>query len=551
MHGVLSFPVPAERASGEGLASLLEGLPVGRRRNGTAQLTLYDTFDGRLWRKGLCLRGLVSAGRRELQLLTLEGEIQGRLPLPEALDFAANLPAGRLRDTVAEVAGARRLLPAVTIEKRLETRPLYQSPRSGSAPSLQGKRSASKRLASKILGSKLLPAKKIGYLLLVDRRVVPSGAGGSRDLQRRLRIEPLRGYAAACRPVVEALEARLGRPAEALEDELADALTAAGSWLDRHSLKPGLDLDPEETAGAAALAILRPLRATLRANEQGVVAELDREFLHDYRVALRRLRSALGQLRGLFPRREVEVLRSELAWLGQQTGPKRDLDVLLESLPHLLEPLPAWVREGFVPLEAQLAQAAGEAQKEIVKSFASSRYRQTMEALDGFLERRAQASRQPAEARRPIREVASERLAKAARRVVERAEALGPDPEPAALHSLRIACKKLRYLLEFFRSLYPRAEIDRLVEALKGLQDVLGSLNDLVNQEQALRRAAVEVGTSALAATGYVVARLDERRAREGERFAGALRAFLRRDNQERVRRLFRTPLSSETEVSP
>ncbi len=550
MHGVFSFPLPAERAAGEGWLALIEGLPLGRRRSGSAHLTLYDTFDGLLWQEGLCLRGLVSEGRRELQLLTLAGQLRGKLPLPETLDFAANLPAGRLRDVVAETIGARRLLPAVTIEKRLEIRPLYQAPASGPAASAGGRRSRTSSLASKLLSTRLRPAKKIGYLTLVDRRVVPSGALGSRDLQRRLRIEPLRGYAAACHPVVEALEVRLGRPAEALEDELADALTAAGSWLDRRSLKPGLDLDPEEAAGAAALAILRPLRATLRANEQGVVAELDREFLHDYRVALRRLRSALGQLRGLFPRREVEALRSELAWLGQQTGPKRDLDVLLESLPDLLDPLPSWVREGFVPVEAQLVQAAREAQKEIVKSFASSRYQQTMEALDGFLERRAQASRQPAAARRPIREVASERLGKAARRVVERAEALGPDPEPAALHALRIACKKLRYLLEFFRSLFPRAEIDRLLEALKGLQNVLGSLNDLVNQEQALRRAAVEVGTSALAATGYVVARLDEHRAREGERFAGALRAFLRRDNQERVRRLF-SPPSSDIEVSP
>lgn len=542
MHGVLSFPLTAEQAAGEGLTSLTEGLALGRRRRGAAQLTFYDTFDGRLWQEQLCLRGFVSGGRRELQLLTFAGEIEGRSPLAEAIDFAARLPPGRLRETVLELAGERRLLAALTVEKQIVARPLYTA-RGSAAGGTPAGGTPARGPAPRRLAGRLLARKVIGYLSLVERRVLPAEDGDPRELRRRLRIEPLRGYDKACKPIAEALEARLGRPPESLAEELAEALTAAGSWLEDRSKKPDFHLDPDEPAGTAVLRILRPLRETLRANDQGVVAELDREFLHDYRVAVRRLRSAVGQLKRLFPARELEALRAELGWLGEQTGPKRDLDVLLEMLPKALEPLPAWVRRGFEPARAHLEAAAAEAQAELAKSFSSSRYQQVMGALDGFLERRARAARQPAEARRPIREVASERLDRAARRVAERADELGPDPEPAALHRLRIACKKLRYLLEFFRSLYEKAEIDRVVEALKDLQDVLGALNDLANQDQALRRAAEAVAPGqapqALAATGYLVARLDERRAHEAEKLAGALRAFLKHDNQERIRGLF------------
>ena len=305
----------------------------------------------------------------------------------------------------------------------------------------------------------------------------------------------MRGYAKACQPSARLVEERVGRPAESLEDELAEALAVAGSWLERQSLKPDLHFEPEEPAGEAALRLLGRLREALRAQEQGVVEELDREFLHDYRVALRRLRSALGQLRRLFPAREVEALREELAWLGEVTGPKRDLDVLLEMLPGGARE-GARLGPGGLRAGAVAARRGGRrgSDRALAKSFTSKRYDQALAPWTPFLERRARARRAPADARRSIREVASERLSKAARRVLDRGEALGPQPEPAALHGLRIACKKLRYLLEFFRSLYPKAEIDRVIEALKDLQDVLGNLNDLANQEQALRRAAARAG---------------------------------------------------------
>jgi CHAD domain-containing protein len=67
-------------------------------------------------------------------------------------------------------------------------------------------------------------------------------------------------------------------------------------------------------------------------NEPGVRAALDSEFLHDYRVAIRRTRSLLRQIRNVFPDDAVEHFSSEFSWIGRLTGPSRDMDVLVLAL---------------------------------------------------------------------------------------------------------------------------------------------------------------------------------------------------------------------------
>ncbi len=78
-----------------------------------------------------------------------------------------------------------------------------------------------------------------------------------------------------------------------------------------------------------AYGVHRAHLAAMRWNEAGLRADLDSEFLHDWRVAVRRTRCLLGQLKQVFPAGETRRLRSELGWLARLTGPLRDLDVFL------------------------------------------------------------------------------------------------------------------------------------------------------------------------------------------------------------------------------
>ena len=103
-----------------------------------------------------------------------------------------------------------------------------------------------------------------------------------------------------------------------------------------------------------------------------------------------------------------------------------------------------------------------------------------------------------------------------------------PESPAEALHELRKQCKKLRYLMEFFQSLFPKEQIKQLIKILKGLQDNLGEHQDLEVQEHTLKDFSKEMMVAAgvpaetLLAMGILVQDLDNRRqcARDADRFA-------------------------------
>src|SRR5262249_30328785 len=108
-----------------------------------------------------------------------------------------------------------------------------------------------------------------------------------------------------------------------------DAMRAAGSPPAGVSSKLRLDISPIQPAGVAAETVLARTLATVQANFPGTLADLDTDVLHDLRVAARRARSLLRQLKAVFPPEPLDALRDELKRLQQITSETRDLDVLL------------------------------------------------------------------------------------------------------------------------------------------------------------------------------------------------------------------------------
>jgi CHAD domain-containing protein len=115
------------------------------------------------------------------------------------------------------------------------------------------------------------------------------------------------------------------------------------------------------------------------------------------------------------------------------------------------------------------------------------------------------------------------------------------------LHALRIECKKLRYLMEFFTSLFPRKKMTRLIKQLKKLQDNLGEFNDLSVQQDYLMHIAEELplddprSRKALVATGYLVENLGYKQKKVKANFAATFTEFASPANQKLFRRLFAT----------
>lgn len=245
-------------------------------------------------------------------------------------------------------------------------------------------------------------------------------------------------------------------------------------------------LHPVQAFRVAALSCL----AHLQANEAGVVlpsgsngAWPDPEFVHQARVALRRLRTGLRLFRAHLPSRFVEHWAGEWKALAGQLGEARNWDVLAT------ERLPEWVPEpvgGGARDPAALAvldwvqgqrRAAGQRAADALGASAHAlRLLAFTHAVLCLLPPDAPTLRDPTDTRLAdwARGALRERHA-ALREEAHRARRAGPEGR----HALRIALKKLRYAQEFLTSLLPPKRVQRSTAALADAQELLGELNDL------------------------------------------------------------------------
>jgi CHAD domain-containing protein len=154
----------------------------------------------------------------------------------------------------------------------------------------------------------------------------------------------------------------------------------------------------------------------------------------------------------------------------------------------------------------------------------------------------------PAKAGDPAGEAARRRIWKLYQRFLRQGTAIDADSPERDLHRLRITGKKLRYLVEFFRSLYPPAEVALLVKAMKGIQDFLGDFQDLTVQQVRLgelaRQMAAEgdVPPETLASLAMLVAKLRQQQQRARRQFPACFRVFSHGRGRRGYVRLFSPP---------
>ena len=475
----------------------------------------YDSFDWRIHRSGGTYQTTGSGSHRVHLWRDAEGRVRHRLRHASDPGFPADLPPGPLRDDLAAVLSMRRLLPVVTLSARVRTIAVLDD-----------------------------EEKTTVRLRIESGTSSPPERGEVHELKPRVRVAPVRGYDAERVQVASFLREDC-RLLPAAAGQLEHALEPLGRAPRDYTSKYQIALDPEMPARDAARAIHLSLLATMLRNEEGTRRDLDSEFLHDFRVSIRRTRSALTQIREVYPAPDVERFKEEFCWLGTETGPTRDLDVYLLKMEVYKEGLPEEVRADLGPLEEFLGGKQKLAHDRLVTVLDSQRYRRLVEQWRAFLTEAPPGSLLARNAERPIRKVASERIWRVYRRMVKRGRAIRDDAPAEALHDMRIRGKKLRYLLEFFQSLYRQEEIDRLVAELKRLQDNLGDFNDYQVQRRSLQGFAAEMAEEGSAplrtqlAMGRLLGRLDTGRAAERSRFAKRFGRFASRENRKTFARLF------------
>lgn len=263
-------------------------------------------------------------------------------------------------------------------------------------------------------------------------------------------------------------------------------------------------------------AILGNCLAQIRGNEDGVIEGNSSESLHQMRVGLRRLRSALRLFEGVAPC--PAELQQEIEWLGAELGAARDWDVLSTSTLGRVAGAPAGNTQ-LMGLQSAVLEVVQARRREAAQAVASPRYSRLLLGLFAWIQAaRWRDGLEESGVRKldaPLKKFARSAIKETHRRVVRR----GRDLEQAdahALHRLRIAGKKSRYAVEFFQSLYPARRARPYVATLARMQDELGWRNDVSVGDGLLQQFQKDGSTAAPAASfarGYLAAQLktDER----------------------------------------
>ncbi|MBI3222640.1 MAG: CHAD domain-containing protein [Nitrosomonadales bacterium] len=234
------------------------------------------------------------------------------------------------------------------------------------------------------------------------------------------------------------------------------------------------DIAEKDTLAEVLQTLLWSCVQHLQANLRGAMSSADAEYLHQMRVALRRMRVVLRITEKICPDVQLATLSREVAALCVALGRIREWDVFISGT---VQPMCARMA-GHGGLQALLASS----ERQRADCYAALRGGTQARELQRLLLRFAIWMNgnywQKAPLLAPARDFASRRLHRLAKRLAESGRGL-KSFDATGLHALRILGKKLRYSAEFFSGWYERKATRSFLAALSEVQEVLGQINDV------------------------------------------------------------------------
>lgn len=455
-----------------------------------------DTFDRRLDTTGMSLEYQEVASGARLMLSRADGSTVSApaagLRWPALAD---TFPTGSVRDAIAPVAGIRALISSDAEQRRLQLLELHNK-----------------------------DGKTVARVELDE----PASAN-TPNSPARVTVRTLRGYESQAQRAIRVLVDFGLRPIEGSVNR------------DHKAPRQTVETRRAEPANVLLTNALSERREAMHDNLPGLLADVDTEFLHDFRVAIRRTRSTLKLGRSSLP--EVMRTRWEPAfkWLGDLTTPVRDLDVYELDLPTMSGWLVSTNPGELEHFAAHLRSRRTAELRALVRGLKSAKFGRLMTEWESEL---AQMVHTPGDGEQlTAGGLADAGISRAYRRVARDGAAITEESPAEDLHALRKRCKELRYALEVCAPVVAKGPRKHAVANLKGLQDVLGRFQDSEVQRQALRGFAEEMmadGTpaSAVLAMGELIGHLDADQDRARHEFAGAFARFVQPSNQQLMHRL-------------
>jgi triphosphatase len=471
----------------ESLIRLADAAPIESRASGPARSeelisVYYDTPDGLLAGRGLALRVRRVHGRH-VQTLKRGGgvtrgewetSLDGADPEPDLLfsmageDDLIGLPRGKLRAVLSS-----------KIERRLREI----------------------RLNGRGVEHRIEVALDLGELEVAARRAPVA----------ELELELLEGDPSALYSLALELADQEPLRVETLSKAARGDLLRTGAAPDWR--KAGkIELDPAGSVGDAMGRIFQHCYDHWQDNQAAAIDGRDSEGVHQVRVALRRLRSAFSLFKAALPAEATGAFKDAARTVVKSLGDARDLDVLHEDLV-----LPLRRRRADDPALESLAARLDAARRDayagqVGPGLSSEAYTRFQLTFGGWVAQAGWRGGAAEEVRAvqdtPILDFAQPLLDQRFKSVRKHGRHFAR-LSAAERHQLRIRIKKLRYALDFCRSLFPGKLVKEMLGTLSGLQDRLGAANDLAVAGERLDMLAAEArGSEArrLAhATGFVL----------------------------------------------
>ena len=424
--------------------------------------TYFDTSDLRLQRKGFTLR-IRQNGKGLVQ--TLKADAGGAAGLMARGEWSVPVPS--LTPDLSKIDDAD-VLERLGLILPSELAPVFTT-------------DVTRRIKTVTTSGRGKPRAKIEVAL--DRGEIRTD--DAREPISEIEFELLEGAPQALYAYAAALHAKTPLQIETVSKATRGYALAAAQ---RHggSRANGLDLAPDVTLDVAMGRVFRACGQHWLANHAAVLDGSDPEGVHQMRVALRRLRSALSLFKGVLSPDDATWLQTEAKALIGDLGAARDWDVFSdELLQPVIDARPDDSDLGALRDAVEDARRSGYDRARA--ALQSPRYTAFVLEFNAWLEGSGWRNHQSAaELERPLIDLADRLLQKRhknAMKLGRRFKHLSDE----ALHELRIALKKLRYAAEFFVSLYAKKRSKPYIRALRQLQDDLGHLNDVAVAEVRLR----------------------------------------------------------------
>lgn len=351
----------------------------------------------------------------------------------------------------------------------------------------------------------------------------------------QVKLTPVTGYSDEYKQALELLEEAGGfKPSL---NPVNSLLSAIGVTPDPYTVKPDLSIDALMPARAAANSIISQMIEKQRLTEQGIISDIDTEYLHHFRVALRMTRAVIAQLKEVYPEQDVANLKGRFGDLGRETNHLRDLDVFILDKPRYLTLLPDSLSDGLLPMFDDFEKERGNEVKRIGEWLLSAAYKEEIGELESLFKKGYPAC-ETEWSEKPSIELAVSKIMKRYKKIQKAALQITSDTPDEAIHSIRIDCKKLRYLLYFFGSLFDKKQLKQAGKQLKRLQDRLGIFNDLTVQGAYLETYLDEIEHSEkkniylIAALGGLIATLYGMQKIERDNCINELHVFSAEENK-------------------